>query len=61
MGKDTSSIMSGTTKYLIRSRFETNGMCEKSDVVGALFGQTETWDARSGLNRGSLGPGFRIA
>lgn len=51
MGRDTSSIMSGTTKYLIRSRFETNGMCEKSDVVGALFGQTETWDFTIGVKR----------
>ncbi|MEX2721835.1 MAG: hypothetical protein Q6362_010565 [Candidatus Wukongarchaeota archaeon] len=51
MGRDTSSIMSGTTKYLIRSRFETNGMCEKSDVVGALFGQTGAWNLTIGVKR----------
>ncbi|KUO41249.1 MAG: hypothetical protein AVW06_01540 [Hadesarchaea archaeon DG-33-1] len=31
----------GTTKYLIRARIETNGVVERPDVVGAIFGQTE--------------------
>jgi len=28
-------------KYIIRSSFEVEGVVEKSDVIGALFGQTE--------------------
>ncbi|MCD6469283.1 DNA primase [Candidatus Bathyarchaeota archaeon] len=28
-------------KYVIRARFEVNGLVEKPDVVGAVFGQTE--------------------
>ena len=28
-------------KYIIRTSFEIEGVVEKSDVVGALFGQTE--------------------
>jgi DNA primase len=31
----------GTTKYVIRANIETNGIVEKPDVVGAVFGQTE--------------------
>lgn len=31
----------GTTKYVVHSRIETNGIVEKPDVVGAIFGQTE--------------------
>ncbi len=31
----------GTTKYVIHARIETNGVVEKPDVVGAIFGQTE--------------------
>ncbi len=31
----------GTTKYVIHSKIETNGIVEKPDVVGAIFGQTE--------------------
>ncbi len=31
----------GTTKYVIHSRIDANGIVEKSDVVGAVFGQTE--------------------
>lgn len=31
----------GTTKYLIHVRIETNGVVERPDVVGAIFGQTE--------------------
>lgn len=30
-----------TTKYLIRARLEAEGVVEKPDVVGAVFGQTE--------------------
>lgn len=31
----------GTTKYLIQARIEANGVVERPDVVGAIFGQTE--------------------
>lgn len=31
----------GTTKYVIKSKIEANGVVEKPDVVGAIFGQTE--------------------
>ncbi len=30
-----------TVKYLVRARFDVDGMVEKPDIVGALFGQTE--------------------
>jgi len=30
-----------TVKYAIRARFEVEGVVEKSDVIGAVFGQTE--------------------
>lgn len=30
-----------TTKYLVRARLEAEGVVEKPDVVGAVFGQTE--------------------
>jgi len=30
-----------TTKYMIRSSFEIRGVVERSDVIGAIFGQTE--------------------
>jgi len=30
-----------TTKYLIQIHLETEGVVEKSDVIGAIFGQTE--------------------
>ena len=30
-----------TPKYVIRSSFEVEGVVERSDVIGALFGQTE--------------------
>lgn len=36
MGKDN-----GTTKYLIKASIETDGVVERPDVVGAVFGQTE--------------------
>jgi len=31
----------GTTKYLVHARIEANGVVERPDVVGAIFGQTE--------------------
>ena len=31
----------GTTKYLIHAKVEANGVVERPDVVGAIFGQTE--------------------
>lgn len=34
-------IMSIPTKYLIRLKFEVEGVVERADVVGAIFGQTE--------------------
>jgi DNA primase len=30
-----------TPKYVIRARFEVDGVVEKPDVIGAIFGQTE--------------------
>ncbi|UCE43982.1 MAG: DNA primase [Candidatus Bathyarchaeota archaeon] len=30
-----------TVKYVIRAKFEIEGVVEKSDVIGAVFGQTE--------------------
>ena len=30
-----------TTKYLIKAYIKADGIIEKSDVVGAIFGQTE--------------------
>ena len=30
-----------TVKYMIKARFEVDGMIEKPDIVGAIFGQTE--------------------
>jgi DNA primase len=30
-----------TTKYMIKARIKADGVIEKSDVVGAIFGQTE--------------------
>jgi DNA primase len=30
-----------TTKYLIKARMNANGVVEKPDVIGAIFGQTE--------------------
>jgi len=32
---------SGIVKYLIRLRFEIDGVVERADVIGAIFGQTE--------------------
>jgi len=36
-----SSAYSPTTKYMIRAKFEVQGVVEKPDVIGAIFGQTE--------------------
>lgn len=30
-----------TTKYVVKARFEVEGVVEKPDVIGAIFGQTE--------------------
>ena len=30
-----------TTKYMIKATIKADGVVEKSDVVGAIFGQTE--------------------
>jgi len=30
-----------TTKYVVRAKFEIDGVVEKPDVIGAIFGQTE--------------------
>ncbi len=35
------SSPSFTVKYVIRARFEVEGVVEKPDVIGAVFGQTE--------------------
>jgi DNA primase len=35
------NIDPSTTKYLIQARMEADGIIEKPDVVGAVFGQTE--------------------
>jgi DNA primase len=34
-------IQPGTTKYAIYAKFEVDGIVEKPDVIGAIFGQTE--------------------
>jgi len=36
-----SSSQSFTVKYVVRADFDVNGVVEKPDVVGAIFGQTE--------------------
>lgn len=44
IGQREVSIMKediGTTKYLIHAKIEANGVVERPDVVGAIFGQTE--------------------
>ena len=35
------NIDPSTTKYLIQARLEAEGIVEKPDIVGAVFGQTE--------------------
>ncbi len=37
-------------KYMVRARIEVDGMVEKPDIIGAIFGQTE----------GLFGPGFDL-
>jgi DNA primase len=37
----TNSQYTPTTKYMIVARFEVEGVVEKPDVIGAIFGQTE--------------------
>ncbi len=39
MGNDTE--FTTTTKYVVVARFEVEGVVEKPDVIGAIFGQTE--------------------
>ena len=34
-------VDTSTVKYLIHEKFTINGVAEKSDIIGALFGQTE--------------------
>jgi len=34
-------LAQSTTKYLIEADFTANGVVEKPDVIGAIFGQTE--------------------
>ena len=41
MIKITKSQTDFTTKYIIDARFTIKGVVEKSDIVGAVFGQTE--------------------
>jgi len=41
------NIDPSTTKYLIQARLEAEGIVEKPDVVGAVFGQTEGLLARN--------------
>jgi len=56
LGKDEA----GTTKYLVYARLEANGVVERPDVVGAIFGQTEgllgeDLDLRELLKTGRIG------
>mgnify|MGYP000278535835 CR=1 FL=1 len=50
----------GTVKYLIHARIEANGVVERPDVVGAIFGQVEgllgdDLDLRELLKSGRIG------
>jgi DNA primase len=50
----------GTTKYVIHAKIEANGVVERPDVVGAIFGQTEgllgeDLDLRELLKTGRIG------
>ncbi len=40
-GIEMGKVDLGTAKYIIHAKVEINGVVEKSDVVGAIFGQTE--------------------
>lgn len=63
LGKKEGSAVrddSGTTKYLIHARIDANGVVERPDVVGAVFGQTEgllgsELDLRELLKSGRIG------
>ena len=35
------SQYTSTTKYIVKAKFEVEGVVEKPDVIGAIFGQTE--------------------
>src|SRR6266487_4209354 len=35
------SQYASTTKYIVKAKFDVQGVVEKPDVVGAVFGQTE--------------------
>src|SRR5207244_11993881 len=35
------SQYASTTKYIVKAHFEVQGVVDKTDVVGAVFGQTE--------------------
>ena len=37
----SNSQYAATTKYMIVARFDVEGVVEKPDVIGAIFGQTE--------------------
>ncbi len=39
LAEDTLDV--STTKYLIHCKFVISGVAERSDVIGAVFGQTE--------------------
>jgi DNA primase len=43
-------LAQSTTKYLIEAEIETDGLVEKPDIIGAIFGQTE----------GLLGPDLEL-
>ncbi len=50
----------GTTKYLVHAKIDANGVVERPDVVGAIFGQTEgllgsELDLRELLKSGRIG------
>jgi DNA primase len=56
MGK----VSQNSANYLIKAKLESNGVIEKSDVVGAIFGQTEgllgeDLDLRELRNKGKVG------
>ena len=63
LGKKEGSTVrddSGTTKYLIHAKIDANGVVERPDVVGAVFGQTEgllgnELDLRELLKSGRIG------
>jgi DNA primase len=61
-GKEVDSMQrdTGTVKYLVHAKLEANGVVERPDVVGAIFGQTEgllggELDLRELLKTGRIG------